>query len=505
MNKNRLMKRMTTLFCAIALTGSGMYTVIRADEEKPQEEEVTETAAEEAGEENELLNANDVNGFVTRLYEVCLGRKPDKTGYMDWINWLNSGKVSAAGAVQGFMLSKEMKEKNYSIPDWVEICYKAIMDRKSDAPGKKTWVDCLTNGVSQNFVLKGFVGSSEFAGLCSKYGVVRGDITLTERRDQNYGLTSFVGRLYNKGLGRTPDANGINDWCDLLILKKRTPKQVATTGFFHSQEFLKKNLSNTEFVKVLYRTFLGREYDSPGLNDWVSLLNKGTSRDTVLAGFADSKEFQKIISDSGWEALSNKELAAEFNNVNSILLVANKQHKLPNNYEPSDMRQPNVTARMSTPMRSEAATALEQMFAAAKAEGVYLVAGSGFRSQSYQATLYNNYVARSGKAAADTYSARPGYSEHQTGLAMDISDKSGATYLSQSFENTAEGKWLKNNAWKYGFIMRYPKTKQSVTGYMYEPWHFRYVGRDYAAAIWSCGPETTFEEYFNVAGGETYK
>ena len=501
----QIQKYMTALLCAFVLAGMHMPQNIYAEDEIPQEETVTEeTPEEEYGEESEQLEANDLDGFVTRLYQVCLGREPDKSGYMDWMNRLSTGKASAAVAVQGFMMSKEMQNKKLSNADFVEVCYHALMDRASDAGGKKNWVEKLNNGVSRNYILRGFIGSVEFTKLCSKYGVTRGDISLSERRDQNYGLTSFVGRLYNNALGRTPDAGGINNWCDLLILKKRTPKQVATTGFFHSVEFLKKSLNNTEFVKVLYRTFLDREYDTGGLNDWVGRLNNGEYRDTVLAGFADSKEFKNLIDKSGWETLSNKELAKYFNDVNSILLVANKAHKLPNYYEPSDMRQPNVSARMSTPMRDEAATALEEMFAAAKAQGVYLVAGSGFRSQSYQASLYNSYVARSGQAAADTYSARPGYSEHQTGLAMDISDYSGNTYLSRSFENTAEGKWLKYNAYKYGFIMRYPKTKQSITGYMYEPWHFRYVGKDYAVAMWSCGSEMTFEEYFGVAGGETY-
>lgn len=491
--------------CALSamlfLPAAGIKHPVYAEEEIPEETIEEETEIEEG---SPVLNANDLDAFVTRLYELCLGREPDKKGYMDWMNRLSSGKTTAAGAVQGFMLSKEMKNKHLSNADFVEICYKVMMDRTSDAGGKKNWVDALNNGVSYNYILRGFVQSVEFTKLCSKYGVVRGSITLTERRDQNLALTSFVGRLYNYALGRLPDAGGINNWCELLILKKRTPKQVATNGFFHSVEFLKKNLNNYDFVTVCYRVFLGREPDTGGMNDWLNRLSSGQSRDTVLAGFAGSAEFKNIIEKSGWEALSNKELAGEFTNVNSILLVANKSHKLPDNYQPSDMRQPDWSARMSTPMRDEAATALEKMFAGAKADGINLVCGSGFRSQSYQASLYNSYVARSGKAAADRYSARPGYSEHQTGLAMDIADASGQYYLSQQFEYTAAGKWLKNNAHKYGFILRYPKTKESVTGYMFEPWHFRYVGVDYSEAIWSCGSETTFEEYFGVAGGTEY-
>ena len=191
----------------------------------------------------------------------------------------------------------------------------------------------------------------------------------------------------------------------------------------------------------------------------------------------------------------------KFYSADSILIVANKQHKLPDGYEPYDLVIPNVNKTGSNPyMRAEAASALETMFNAAGAEGVYLVLGSGYRSQSTQSSIYYSYVARDGQAAADTYSARPGYSEHQTGLAADISDYSGTYYLSQSFENTAEAQWLYSNSYKYGFIMRYPRGKEYITGYMYEPWHFRYVGVSTAQDIYNSG--LTFEEYFGISGGD---
>jgi LAS superfamily LD-carboxypeptidase LdcB len=115
---------------------------------------------------------------------------------------------------------------------------------------------------------------------------------------------------------------------------------------------------------------------------------------------------------------------------------------------------------------------------------------SGFRSYSTQNTLYNKYVARDGKAEADRYSARPGHSEHQTGLAFDLNS------LDQSFENTKEGKWLAENCWKYGFIIRYPKGKESVTGYMFEPWHVRYLGKEVAKKVYESGK--CLEEYLGI-------
>jgi D-alanyl-D-alanine carboxypeptidase len=158
------------------------------------------------------------------------------------------------------------------------------------------------------------------------------------------------------------------------------------------------------------------------------------------------------------------------------ILIANKTYALPSNYNPG--------------VDAQANNALNEMINAAKTEGVVLRMISGFRSYSTQNTLYNNYVARDGKAEADRYSARPGHSEHQTGLAFDLNS------LEQSFENTKEGKWLAENCWKYGFIIRYPKGKESVTGYMFEPWHVRYLGKEVAKKVYESGK--CLEEYLGI-------
>ncbi len=188
---------------------------------------------------------------------------------------------------------------------------------------------------------------------------------------------------------------------------------------------------------------------------------------------------------------------AIFNDVNGLLILASKTHPLPEGYEPSDLVGINVKVNKSgLSLRKEAAAAIEEMFAAASEDGITLVLGSSYRSAAYQEKLYNNYVAKDGEELASKYSSKPGQSEHQTGLAVDISDASGATYLSQKFKDTEEGKWLKDNAHRFGFIMRYPEGKEDITGYMFEPWHFRYVGIDYATKIYEA--DTTFEEYFGI-------
>jgi zinc D-Ala-D-Ala carboxypeptidase len=147
-------------------------------------------------------------------------------------------------------------------------------------------------------------------------------------------------------------------------------------------------------------------------------------------------------------------------------------------------------------LSAAAQPALEQRFAAAAEDGVTLVFGSGYRSEALQRQFYESYVARDGQAAADRYSARPGTSEHQTGLAVDITSVGGRCHLEVCFEDLPEGQWLAANAHRYGFIIRYPDGKESITGYQYEPWHMRYVGTELSAEINRTG--LTLEEFFGL-------
>ncbi len=194
---------------------------------------------------------------------------------------------------------------------------------------------------------------------------------------------------------------------------------------------------------------------------------------------------------------------------NSIWVIVNKTHHLnPVSYTPSDLVTPSVPLRVpgnqTMEVRQVTATALKTMFAAAKAQNLQLMLASGFRSYSYQVSLYNGYVQSQGQAVADTQSARPGYSEHQSGLAADIEPVSRNCELDQCFGTTPEGEWLATNAYKYGFIIRYPQGLENITGYEYEPWHVRYVGVDLATEMHKDNI-LTFEQFFGVSGGETYQ
>ena len=165
------------------------------------------------------------------------------------------------------------------------------------------------------------------------------------------------------------------------------------------------------------------------------------------------------------------------------VLIANKKYPLPKDYAPGE----NVEAR----------AAFELMAQEAKTLGFELVAFSTYRSYEYQELLYNKYVERDGKENADRYSARPGYSEHQTGLAFDIGEKGREDlWLTEAFGQSEAGKWLAENAHRYGFILRYPKGKEHITGYMYESWHFRYLGVELATKVKDSG--LTLEEYLGI-------
>ncbi|OWR27749.1 peptidase M15 [Saccharibacillus sp. O23] len=189
-------------------------------------------------------------------------------------------------------------------------------------------------------------------------------------------------------------------------------------------------------------------------------------------------------------------------NPTSMQVVVNKQRYLPDGYEPSDLVVPEVPFSFGgviekSHMRKEAADALETLFAGAKEQGIELYAVSGYRSYKRQKSIFANNVAKHGEAEAAKVSAPPGTSEHQTGLAMDVSALSANNELEQSFGDTKEGQWLAEHAQEYGFIVHYLKGKEDKTGYSYEPWHIRYVGKELAQAVYDSG--LSLDEYLDEA------
>lgn len=237
----------------------------------------------------------------------------------------------------------------------------------------------------------------------------------------------------------------------------------------NSNDISNNNNSNNESNKVVSSS-------NSSSNTTSNNSNKTSNSSNTTSNKTSNSNSEKIGTTSKGYTIEKKDGIYYVNNI----LVANKTYDLPSTYNPGDLL-------------PEFKLAFETMKEAASKDGVSLTVVSGFRSYGYQTTLYNNYVNRDGKEAADRYSARPGHSEHQTGLAADFNQ------VSDAFGETKAGRWLASNCWKYGFILRYPKGKENITGYMYESWHFRYIGdTDITKQLYNNGNWLTLEEYLGI-------
>lgn len=185
------------------------------------------------------------------------------------------------------------------------MLYKVFMGREADEGGMNYWLENMKNGMSREEVFKGFVDSKEYTQICEDYGIIRGEYEIQGIADPvvkngviTPEITSFVERIYEKALNRASDPSGIAYWSQEIANETKDPVSVAEL-FIFSEEFESKNLDNTEYIKVLYRTFMGREFDNDGLNYWLGQLDSGKTRKDVLEAFAGCPEFQDIIKSFG--------------------------------------------------------------------------------------------------------------------------------------------------------------------------------------------------------------
>ncbi len=258
----------------------------------------------------QAADADGIQQFVTRMYQVCFDREPDADGLKDWSNRLATGQESGAQVARGFIFSDEFRNMNLCNEHYVESMYSAFFGRPSDEAGKKDWMNRLANGQTRGAVMTGFINSREFHNLCQSYGIQQGsgdwtadDITVIGScvKDATAvpteGIRNFVTRLYTKCLQRTADSDGVDDWSNQLA-KGATGSKVAA-GFVFSAEYQNKKASNEEYVKMLYRTMLDREADADGLEYWLWMLNGGVSREQVFDGFLQSTEFAGLCKNAG--------------------------------------------------------------------------------------------------------------------------------------------------------------------------------------------------------------
>lgn len=227
------------------------------------------------------------------------------------------------------------------------------------------------------------------------------------------------------------------------------------------------------------------------------------NKNSIAEGVSQDKEVvEPVEEDPDEEEIQENYLKELVYDSSSLAVLVNKDYALDEDFKPDDLVTVSVPTVLENPeikqLREEAAEKLKEMFEIAKQSNIILHARSGYRSYNTQVQLFKNYASNHGEEAANKYSARPGQSEHQTGLAMDITSESVNYQLSNNFGQVSEGIWTSENAHKFGFIIRYPEDKEEITGYQYEPWHLRYLGEELATDIYESG--LTYEEYLSEQG-----
>ena len=234
-----------------------------------------------------------VRAFVERMYTIVLGRGAEAQGLNDWTDRLMAKEIDGATLVDMFVNSDEFINRNTSDEEYVKILYRAVLGREADADGLKMWKDMLADDWTRDYILEGLVLSTEFKNICDNYGIIAAFEPTAESQVRN-----FVKRMYTVVLNRRADVVGLNDWTGHLMNGTANGAQVAD-GFINSDEFIKRNLSNEKYVKVLYRAFFNREPDEGGFNVWMNELAKGASRRDVMKGFVHSVEFSDLCAQYG--------------------------------------------------------------------------------------------------------------------------------------------------------------------------------------------------------------
>ena len=240
-----------------------------------------------------------VAGFVERLYSVALGRPSDPYGKADWVNRVRTEGYTGADLARGFLFSDEFLSKSMSNSEFLDVLYATFFNRPADEGGKNNWLALMDQGWGKKDVIDGFINSIEWANLCLTYGIASGttaqpNITI----EPNDNIIGFATRLYTTCLGREADPGGLMDWATQLANMKISGSDAAH-GFFFSQEFLDADIDDAEYVKRLYRTFMGREYDQGGFDNWMNALASGQTREDVFRGFAGSQEWANICAEYG--------------------------------------------------------------------------------------------------------------------------------------------------------------------------------------------------------------
>ena len=271
------------------------------DETEPfQTEEIIDESKiiEEAKEPSAEYENQGIHSYVSRMYEMVLGRSGDNKGIEEWYRRLTNGTSNGADVAYGFFFSPEYIQKGKTDDEYVRDLYKALFDREADESGYDVWMEQLGAGVPRLNVLKGFVDSEEFANLCNSFGIIKGTVEVEQDGQVFYHSYQFVRRLYEMTLKREPEPEGLEFWKTKLINKEVSGAEAAY-GFIFSPECTGMNLSDDEFIQLLYQTLFNRGIDETGKLTWAAYFEAGVSREYVFKGFIDSGEFESLCAEYG--------------------------------------------------------------------------------------------------------------------------------------------------------------------------------------------------------------
>ncbi|MCQ2533272.1 MAG: DUF4214 domain-containing protein [Clostridia bacterium] len=299
------------------------------------------------------VSANEIGaaGFVRRCYRIALGREADEEGFQYWMDKLFSGEACGVSVAYGFVYSPEFQNAGFDDSTYVDKMYNMLLGREPDKDGKDYWVNNLNSGYTRYDIFIGFANSEEFYNLCKSYGIFSGYYISGSDMNRVNLINSFVDRLYGICFKRKGDQGGQSTWV-LELASNRISGLVASYGFLFSNEYLDLNTGNEEFVRNLYSVFFGREPDKSGFDSWVGKLNSGEiAREDALMGFAKSIEFNNLCLAYGINAGTETYEGITFTPVN-INNPTNTPTSSPTTVTVTPTYIPTITAEPTYPVKT---------------------------------------------------------------------------------------------------------------------------------------------------------
>ena len=282
---------------------TGLFSGKKLSELGFSDDDINTPAPAALGSKRDPSANQKIEAYVTRCYQIILGRDPDEGGLKTWYNELNTGRKAAAEIIDQFVSSAEFTNKKVSNADAVEILYKAMLDRPSDPAGRADWVAKLNAGQPLQAVINGFCGSGEFGNLCKSYGIKPGtvnvpDVQPEQPQPSDEKIQAYVARCYKIILGRDADEGGMKTWVNELNSGRKAAAEIIDS-FVKSAEFQNKKHSSADAVEILYKAMLDRPSDPAGKSSWVSQLEGGKPLQAVINGFCGSAEFGNLCKTYG--------------------------------------------------------------------------------------------------------------------------------------------------------------------------------------------------------------